>query len=454
MAHVERLCCLLLLASGVLGGACGDDGSSFAAGDGGPDSGTDTDTDADTDTDTDTGSDTGEDEIPPDLPALCSVDVFNEETSGGGDGRQPEVAWDTSSAAALIAWSYDPQGEGLPEQWRIQTTSYDPLAPEIVPVEPFTWSTVASWTAMAARDGGFGAVWLDSRWDPACEPEDPDSCAVDLAFAALDAAGAAAAADPIRLTADGVRRGQPAIAGAPDGWLVAWAQADATATLRLVAAPLSADGVIAEPQIISGDESITGDSADVALAVGGTLAVAVWRADDPEAILAQPMAFDGTPIGEPVIVDQGVPARPPRIAASGDGFAVVWSRRTVDDYEVFSRLLTGAGAPLDEANRLTWTISDESDATVAWGGASYGVFWNGNRASGTEECVDPNCEDQAFASVLDADGALASVPVLLSDNANPSSNGELAWDGSGWTAVWEVRRDLRQQVFRGRMECE
>jgi len=450
MAHVERLCGLLLLVSGVLFGACGDDGGPFAAGDGGPDAGTDTDTDTDTDAD----SDTGEDEIPPDLPALCSAVVFNAGTSGEGDGREPKIAWGTPSAAALIAWTYDPQDEGLPEQWRIQTTPYDPLAPDISPVAPFALpSSVASWTAMSVRDSGFGAVWLDSRWDPACDVDDPDSCSVDLAFAALDDSGASAG-DPVRLTTDGVSRSQPAIAGTPDGWLVAWAEADDSDTQRLMALSLTADGVPGAPQIISGDEIVSNDSSEVAIAAGGTLAVAVWRGDDLDTILAQPMSFDGVPTGEPVIVDQGVQTRSARIAAGEDGFAVVWSRRSVDDYEVFSRLLTGTGAPLGEANRLTWTISDESGAVAAWDGTSYGVFWLGNRANGTEACVDTNCEDQAFVSVLDADGALASVPVLLSDNANPSSNGDLAWDGSGWTAVWEVRRDMRQQVFRGRLTCE
>jgi hypothetical protein len=454
MSHAERFCGLLLLAFGVLIGACGDDGSSFSPGDGGPDSGTDMDTDTDVDTDSET--DTGEDETPPDLPALCSADVFNTATSGDGDGRDPKIAWGTTSGAALMAWTYDPQDEDLPAQWRIQTTPYDPLAPEISAVEPFDLSSsVASLTAMSARDSGFGAVWLDSRWDPACDADDPESCAVDLAFAALDAAGAAFALDPIRLTADGLPRSQPAIAGTPDGWLVAWAQTDAESDLRLVSLSLAPDGTPAgEPQVISGDELISSNAADVAIAVGETIAVAVWRGSGLDTVLAQPVSLDGAPIGDTVIVDQGVATRSARIAAGDDGFAVVWSRRTVDDYEVFARLLTSAGAPLGEASRLTWTISDEAGTTASWDGTSYGVFWLGNRANGTEECVDDNCEDQAFASVLDADGALASVPVLLSDNANPSSNGDVAWDGSGWTAVWEVRRDMRQQVFRGRMTCE
>jgi len=155
-----------------------------------------------------------------------------------------------------------------------------------------------------------------------------------------------------------------------------------------------------------------------------------------------------------VILDEGVDTFPPRIVAGNEGFLVTWSRRTVEDFEVFSHLLTGTGALLGEPNRLTWTISDESGAVPAWDGDTYAVLWFGNRANGTEECVDSNCEDQAFASVLDANGAMASVPVLLSNNPNPSSNGDLAFDGSGWTTAFEVRRNARQQVFRGRMECE
>ena len=221
-----------------------------------------------------------------------------------------------------------------------------------------------------------------------------------------------------------------------------------------MAVSLTADGVPGTPQIISGDALVSANSADVALAAGDEVAVAVWRDDDLTTILAQPLSFDGAPVGDPAILDQGVLTRPPGIAAGGGGFLVTWSRRTVEDFEVFSRLLTGTGAPEGEGRRLTWTISDETGAVPAWNGTTWGVAWFGNRANGTEECVDTNCEDQAFASVLDADGEMASVPVILSDNANPSSNGDLAWDGSAWTMVFEVRRDWRQQVYRGRMVCE
>jgi hypothetical protein len=451
MALFDRARGFSWLALGMLASGCGGGEGSFVADAGDTDSATDTD--VDTDTNTDTGTDTGEDETPPDLPALCSTDVFNTAASGLGDGRAPDV--EAGTTAALIAWAYDPQEDAMPEQWRIQATAYDPLAPDIAPVEPFPLSPNALWPAMTARDDGFGLVWLDSRWDVACDPGDPDTCAVDVALAVLDAAGASTGAEPIRLTTSGlVARGRPAIAVTPDGWLAAWAEYDGTDTLRIMAVALTAEGVPGTPQIVSGDKQISGEAADVGLAAGGDVAVAVWQDQDLNTVYAQPISFDGTPVGDAAIVDQGVQTRPPRIAAGTDGFLVAWSRRTVDDFEIFSRLLTATGAPLGEPNRLTWTISDESGAVPAWDGDSYGVAWFGNRANGTEECVDPNCEDQAFASVLDADGAMASVPVLLSDNANPSSNGDLEWDGSGWTMVWEVQRDLRQQVYRGRFVCE
>ncbi|MCK9459980.1 MAG: hypothetical protein M0R80_10110 [Proteobacteria bacterium] len=444
-----RGCSLLALAALFL--SCGGGEDEYSGYDSGTDTDTDTDTDADTDTDTDT--DTGENETPPDLPALCTVDVFNAETSGDGDGRTPDV--ELLGASGLIVWSYDPQEDGMPEQWRIQVTPYDPLAPAIAPVEPFASSANALLPAVAARDGAFGLLWLDSRWDTACNPDAPPSCSVEVAFAALDAAGTPAAADPIRLTTSNrAMRGRPAIAKTPDGWLAAFGESDATDAMRLMSATVSAAGVPGTPQIISGDAAISANSSDVALAVSGDVAVAVWRDEDLSTIFAAPMSLAGAPAGEPVVVDQGVDTRFPRIVAGSGGFLVTWVRRTVEDYEVFSHLLTGTGALLGEPNRLTWTISDESFPVPAWSGARYGVLWFGNRANGTLECVDSNCEDQAFASVLDADGAMASVPVLLSNNPNPSSNGDLAFDGSGWTAAFELRRNARQQVYRGRMECE
>jgi hypothetical protein len=56
--------------------------------------------------------------------------------------------------------------------------------------------------------------------------------------------------------------------------------------------------------------------------------------------------------------------------------------------------------------------------------------------------------------VLDADGAARSVAVRLSDDPNPSFVPSLAWDGAGWSAAWELLRNLRKQIRYGRMICD
>ncbi len=450
MTSIARRHSVLPLLAALL--ACGCGGGSDA-GDAGPsdtDSQTETETDTGTGTDTDAGTDTGEDETPPDLPSLCAATLFNAATSGDGDGRSPAIA---SADSSVLAWMYDPQADGQPEQWRVQASEYAPDAgTDPVASEPFSPAPAALSLAMAASGGVFGAAWLDSRWDPACDSNDPDSCLVDIAFTSLDAAAVPAAAEPSRLTTNGAARAELAIAPTPTGWLVAWTTEDA-GNLRAAAMPVDTDGVAGVYQILSGNETFFSDSSSVALAAGPEIAVAVWSAD-LQSVVAQPVGFDGAAVGDPVVVDQDVPCTTPRIAASDDGFLVTWSRKTVSDFEVFSQLLDAGGAPLGAPNRLTWTTTDASGAVPAWSGSAFGVVWLSDRDNGSDECVNTDCTEQLFGSVLDAQGALASTPTLLSDNANHSSNAEVAWDGAGWSAAWEVRRNMRQQVYRGRFTCE
>jgi len=65
-----------------------------------------------------------------------------------------------------------------------------------------------------------------------------------------------------------------------------------------------------------------------------------------------------------------------------------------------------------------------------------------------------SCQRQVFATALAADGSPRSTAVLLSDDPNRCRDIDISWDGSGWTAVWELWRNLRYQVFWGRMVCD
>jgi hypothetical protein len=436
----------ILLAGGCGGGA--DDGADAGSSD--TDTQTETETETGTETETDTGTDTGEDETPPDLPELCATTLFNAVTSGEGDGRSPSIA---SSGSTVVGWLYDPEDAGTEEQWRVQAAAYDADAgtdPSVA--EPFTAVPAAQYMAMAVSGDAFGAAWLDSRWDPLCDPSDPDSCAVDIAFAVFDDAATPSGDEPLQITTTGAARHELNLAPTPSGWLVAWTAAD-TGTLRAMAATIDASGVASAPQIISGEETFFNDSTGVALAAGPETAVAVWSAD-LSSVIAQVVGFDGVAVGDPIVVDDGASCMSPRITASEDGFLVTWSRKSYNDFEVFSQLLDSGGALVGSPNRLTWTTTDADGAVPAWNGSAFAVVWQCDRANGADACENEDCTAQLYGSVLDAQGALASVPTLLSDNANPSSNAEIAWDGAGWTALWEVRRNMRQQVYRGRFTCE
>jgi hypothetical protein len=443
--------CTILLAASIAIACSGKDAKSYPD-DGGIDGGdTDVDTDTDTDTDSDTDSDTetGENETPPELPEICSADLMDLPASGDGDGRWPEIAAGTET---LFTWAYDEQEPTA--DWDIQIASFD-LGPDGGvgdPVEPMEDSIVAEMPFLVERGDGFGIGWLDTRWDLSCTTSDQDACNRDIAFITLDGAGQPANPIPNRVTYDAVINERPAVAATADGYLVVWAEQDGPTADILVAA-LDANGDPGVPQLISGDNPSEIERRP-AIAAAGTTAVATWLADDQNHVLAQALDLDGNPVGDPQAVDEGNLCSAPKIAGGTDDFVVAWSTMKYDDFEVYTRKLDGSGAPLGEPHRATWTTEHAEEPAVAWSGSDYALIWLSPEKNGTGSCTHESCMPQTFGALLDDDGAIASQDVLLSDDPNRCSVPDLTWDGSGWLAAWELRRDMRQQVYYGRMVCE
>jgi hypothetical protein len=124
------------------------------------------------------------------------------------------------------------------------------------------------------------------------------------------------------------------------------------------------------------------------------------------------------------------------------------------DVELFTQKLSGAGKPEGDAHRATYTERDVIHSALAWNGSRFALAWLAASANGAEDCHVSTCNVQVHVTELDDGGAPASTAVKLSDDPNPSSNLALAWDGGGWTAVWQLPRYQRQQIFYGRMTCD
>ena len=429
---------------------CSDDGGDPEPDDGGSDA--DADADADTDTDTDADTDTGEDDTPPELPAACSISVLHQPVSGDGDGRWPAIV--RGGDHALITWAYDEQ-EGEAEDWDVQVASFDLEAAPIVgeAAEPINPSALSEKPAMAHRDGVFGVVWLDARWDPACDTADLDACRRELAFLELDPTGQPVdSAEPVQITLDEDVNGRPSIAATSSGYLVAWNDtAGSSGTAQVVA--VGADGTPGAVHLL-GEQGAAAPMRRVAVAALGEQAIVAWLGIDQTNIYTQEIGPDGAPLGEPRELGDMTPCLRPRLAAGDDRILLTWTKRPVEDYDVYSIALDGSGAPIGDEQRITWTDRDVLYATPVWDGERFAVAWLGDRADGADECAVDSCNDQVFITALDAAGAPRARAVRVSDNPNDSSVADITWHPGGYTAVFEVRRNMRQQVFYGTILCD
>ncbi|MFO8070311.1 MAG: hypothetical protein R6V85_00430 [Polyangia bacterium] len=442
-----------LLAAGAA--ACSDDDGGFVTGDGGPDADADTDADADVDadadTDADSDTDTGEDETPPDLPQDCSELSVNQPASGEEDGRWPALAH--GDGTTLMTWAYDEQQQ-TPD-WDIQVAGFDPgqEPPVGTPLEPASDTVLAEMPIIAARQSDWGLVWLDARWDSTCQADAPDDCRRELAFLGVDATGQpVGSSDPVQLTLDEDVNGRPTIAATESGYLLAWTDSyGSSATVRALA--LDADGNPGQVRDISGEYEAAPDRR-AWVASRGQSGMVAWLTVSQREIAVRKIGSDGALQAEKtLVVDGDTLCQRPRLSAGADGYLLVWAERPHEDFEIFAMPLDADGDPAGDARRVTYTTNDVSHAVPAWNGSEWAVAWLSIKANGAQECAQSSCRDQVFATVLDAEGAPRSAPVTLSDNPNTCSELELAWDGSAWTAVWELRRNMRQQAFFGRFEC-
>ncbi|MBW2531718.1 MAG: hypothetical protein JRI55_09570 [Deltaproteobacteria bacterium] len=426
---------------------CDDDNKPSYDDDGGPDTGS-----GDADTDTDADSDTEITDTPPNLQERCTVEVQGGEVSAEGDGRTPSIDINTDGDL-LMGWAYDHQTGSSPD-WDIEVTPYDPvLGPDVPATEPASEAVVSQEPVIAARGEEFGIVWLDGRWDPGCTEGTWDECERELAFIRTDATGAPIdGPEPVRVTVDGAFYGPPAVTATDSGYTVIWISGQGV--LRwMMAVTLDEAGNPGTPQEISGDEGVKDEESPGLAAIGDNV-VAVWVTEDQHNLCVQHVGTDGSASGDPnLLALDGVVLRP-SLAAGDDELLLAYSLMHGEDFEVFTQMITPEGEASGVAQRITWTAQHVMESEIAHLGGSWAVAWLSPVPFGPDEdCVFEGCNPQVFATILDASGNVDSMPVLLSENPNTCANLALAGDGEGWTAAWQLRQNMRQQIRYGRMLC-
>lgn len=411
------------------------------------------DTESETESESES-EDTGESEIPPDIPALCSGEIVHQEASGSGNSRIPAVA--NIGDNSLIAWGRDSQ-EGSAQEWAIQVAPWTAGDTVIDPLDPLAPGVISNRPALASNEQVFGMVWLEGRteWDPSCLADAPLDCQQSLVFMTFDEAALPEDAMPVQIVEPFRPAGPPALVSTASGWMAFWQIADGTGA-TIWAVPLDENGDPGEMVQISQTEAANPPAYLSAAAIGDKVIV-MWLTADQQVIEYQMMNDSGTLDGETRVLEEGISLFGPHVVAGDGEFMVSYARTPYEDSEIFTVKIDMDGEPIGDLHRITWTTRRVTRSHLSYSDtAGYGITWVSSQVNGSEECIDEECDNKTFASVLDSSGALASEPVFLTvgnEDMNPESNMVITFDGQNWLVLWETRRNLRQQIHYGVMSC-
>lgn len=421
-------------------------------------------TDSGTESDTETLLDTQE--TMPDLPELCRLDrgqtAASEEDDWSsetkGDGRGPAIA---NSAHTLMAWHYLSAEENA--VWEIQVAPYDPEPDGGLPgptpgppgpkVNPVTPGPVSMHPDLTPRKDVFAMAWQDGRYDPLCQEKDFADCVRQIAFLTVDAQGQAVGSNvPVQITMDAQIATGPSVVATDKGYVVVWSER-ATSAATVMAVSVGENGALGTPQAISLGNDADDQRAPQIAVLNGTIVV-VWGTKTQTKIQSRRIDENAEPVGDIQLIMGNCNCLSPDIAAGGENFIVSWSSRSDVDYELYTRQLNGNGIPVGEVHQATWTTTDIFSSVVSFGGGGFALAWISTKKNGESNCLVNSCKGQVLAALLEKNGEVASLPVVLSDDPNPVSQFDFSFDGRGWTALYELPRMGRKQVFYGRMVCD
>lgn len=429
------------------------------------------DTETSSGQETDTPSET--EEPAPEFPELC---VPQTELIGGeavrqltltddGSGIYPSIAVNPETNDALFVFAHIDADTKI---WQIKTAAYKTSAEageadgglvytrELKDVTVPSSGNAGSLNPSAVYGhGAFSMVWLDGRYNSACTADTIDTCGLDVLFLQTDEDGSALG-EPVTLSNEdlGAPVGRPAIAVLPDGFLAVWTVVS-DGDARLAAGLLDTTGALVDKAFLLGN-FVTDDSASPSVAVNDEAAVIVYNDADRQGVSALVWPHkDDEPPEEPISISEASDRNKNGVAAAGaEGFLVAWHGSKDGETQILVRALNAEGEVSGDIQQATWTEGVGAPAVAALDD-TYAVAWTSAYEKGSDECAVPDwCASQIFVAIVDEHGQAAAEPVRLSEDANDSSNAMIAWDGVGWTAVWQTERTYRTRLFFGQITCE
>ncbi len=248
----------------------------------------------------------------------------------------------------------------------------------------------------------------------------------------------------------GVPNSQFAPVAAWDGtnFLVAWSDWVSAATWDLRVARVSPAGAVLDAPIMV--SAAANDQVEPGVAWDGTTFVVAWgdQRSGPSDVYASRVTSAG------VVQDAaglGVSTASagqvsPALAAAGSSVLAAWGDARGPNEDVYGARIS-AGTVLDPAGRVLSALANPQEApAVAWDGTGYLAVWQDGRGSGG---------DDVYAARAAADGTpLDGTGIALSAGAAPEGEPDVAWNGTNYLVVWQdYRSGTGYDVYAARISA-
>jgi hypothetical protein len=135
--------------------------------------------------------------------------------------------------------------------------------------------------------------------------------------------------------------------------------------------------------------------------------------------------------------DTNSPSTVPRLAWNGNGYGVTWAENRNGNFDVLFARLDAAGHLVGQIVGVAEQPTSSTAPQVVWNGNGYGLAWQDTR--------DGNAE--IYFARLAADGSRAGADQRVTNDARPSLNPSLAWNGNGYGVSWFDRRDGNEEIY-------
>ena len=332
-----------------------------------------------------------------------------------GDQLAPAIAW--GSGRFMVVWADD----------RDADLSFDVYATGVLPDgavtdqdgSPISTAPGDQSGASVASDGvTFLAVWKHS---------DPNTFVSDL-HGAIVAPDTAIRSRLLISDAPG-EQFSPDVAWGGDRYAVVWNELDVeTFRFSVAAATVTPDGHPSEPFTL-GDNG--GIQPDPAVAGTPTLFSVAWQMP-PSRIVAGGISSDGEAVSSPQLISRAANRQAqPAVASSGEMFLVVWQDYRGDSFDIHAARLDAAGNLLDEHPIVVSDApADQVAPDVAWNGGYFFVVWEDLRSGSSYDVFGAGVTIRG--DVLEPDGFRISPQRGSQFNVAVTSSG-----GGGSLVVWE-----------------